>query len=131
MTIETQLGRIEISPIAVASIASQVVLESYGVVGMVSKNIRNRLIERLVPGAGYRGVDVRTRDGQISIDLYVVLEYGVRISEVARNIMSAIKFRVERSLGMPVGQVNIHIQGLRVSKIIHESRSGRENGHEG
>jgi uncharacterized alkaline shock family protein YloU len=115
MTIETQFGRIEISPMAVASIASQVVLESYGVVGMVSKNIKNGLVELLAPGASYRGVDVRTRDGQITIDLYVILEYGVRISEVAHNIMSAIKFRVERTLGMPVAQVNIHIQGLRVS----------------
>jgi uncharacterized alkaline shock family protein YloU len=82
---------------------------------MVSKNIKNGLVELLAPGASYRGVDVRTRDGQITIDLYVILEYGVRISEVAHNIMSAIKFRVERTLGMPVAQVNIHIQGLRVS----------------
>jgi uncharacterized alkaline shock family protein YloU len=120
MTMETQLGRIDISPIAVASIASQVVLQSYGVVGMVSKSVRNSLIEKLAPGAGYRGVDVRTRDGQITIDLYVILEYGVRISEVARNIMAAIKFRVERTLGMPVAQVNIHIQGLRISGVVHD-----------
>ena len=116
MTIETQLGRIEISPVAIASIASQAVLESYGVVGMASKNLKDGLVELLAPGASYPGVDVHLVDEQIIIDLYVVVEYGTRISEVAHNIMSAVKFRVEKALGISVAQVNVHVQGLRVSR---------------
>jgi uncharacterized alkaline shock family protein YloU len=117
MTTETQLGKIEISSTAVASLASQAVLESYGVVGMAARNLKEGLAELLAPGAGYRGVDVRfSSDGQITIDLYVIIEYGTRISEVAHNIMSAVKFRVEKALGMPVAEVNVHVQGLRVSR---------------
>ena len=116
MTAETQFGRIEISLTAIASIASQSVLESYGVGGMASKNFRDGLVELLAPGASHRGVDVHLVDGQIIIDLYVIIEYGTRISEVAYNIMSAVKFRVEKALGMPVAQVNVHVQGLRVSQ---------------
>jgi uncharacterized alkaline shock family protein YloU len=115
------VGTIDISPVAVASIASQVVLESYGVVGMASKNIKDGLFELLAPNIGHRGVDVHAKDGQITIDLYVIIEYGIRISEVAHNIMSSVKFRVEKALGMPVAQVNVHVQGLRVSK--EESRN--------
>jgi uncharacterized alkaline shock family protein YloU len=115
MTTETQLGKIEISPTAIASIASQAVLESYGVVGMASKNFKNGLVELLTPRASHRGVDVNLADEQIIIDLYVVIEYGTRISEVAHNIMAAVKFRVEKALGIPVTQVNVHVQGLRVS----------------
>jgi len=58
---------------------------------------------------------VRVADHHISIDLYVVIEYGTRISEVAQNMMHSVKFSVERSLGMPVAEVNVHVQGLRVS----------------
>ena len=43
------------------------------------------------------------------------IEYGVRISEVAQNIMESVKFAVEKALGLPVVQVNVHVQGLHVS----------------
>ncbi len=116
MTTETELGKIEISPTAIASIASQAVLECYGVVGMASRNLKDGLVELLAAGTGHRGVDVRLVDEQIIIDLYVIIEYGTRISEVAHNIMSAVRFRVEKALGIPVAQVNVHVQGLRVSQ---------------
>jgi uncharacterized alkaline shock family protein YloU len=61
-------------------------------------------------------VDVRLQDGQVIIDLYVIVEYGTRISEVAHNMMAAVKFRVEKALGTSVAQVNVHVQGLRVSQ---------------
>jgi uncharacterized alkaline shock family protein YloU len=48
--------------------------------------------------------------------LYVIVEYGTRISEVAHNIVSAVKFRVEKALGISVSGVNVHVQGLRVSQ---------------
>jgi uncharacterized alkaline shock family protein YloU len=83
---------------------------------MAARNLKEGLAELLAPGAGYRGVDVRLSDEQITIDLYVIIEYGTRISEVAHNIMSAVKFRVEKALGMPVAEVNVHVQGLRVSR---------------
>jgi uncharacterized alkaline shock family protein YloU len=49
------------------------------------------------------------------IDLYVVMEYGTRIAEVARNIQSVVKYTVERALSVPVEAVNVHVQDLRVS----------------
>jgi uncharacterized alkaline shock family protein YloU len=116
MTTETQLGKIEISPVAIASIASQAVLESYGVVGMAAKSFKDGLVELLTPATSHRGVDVRLADGEIIIDLYVIVEYGTRISEVALNIMAGVKFRVEKALGAPVTEVNVHVQGLRVSQ---------------
>jgi uncharacterized alkaline shock family protein YloU len=116
MTTLTQLGRIEVSSVAIARIASHAVLESYGVVGMAATSFTDGLVELLSPCASHRGIDVQLRDGQIIVDLYVILEYGTRISEVAHNIMSAVKFRVERALGTSVIQVNVHVQGLRVSR---------------
>jgi len=115
MSEETGLGRIEVTPLAIATIASRAVLGCYGVVGMASNNLRHGLAELLGRDNSRRGVEVKLKDGQIIIDLYVILEYGLRISEVAHNIMENVKFNVERALGIPVAQVNVHVQGLRIS----------------
>jgi uncharacterized alkaline shock family protein YloU len=69
----------------------------------------------------YQGVEVRFQDdasstkSAIIIDIYVIMEYGVRIMTVAHNVMERVKFTVEKALGVPVEQVNVHVQGLRVS----------------
>jgi uncharacterized alkaline shock family protein YloU len=115
MTVQTELGTVEVSPLAVAAIASEAVLESYGVVGMASKNLRGGLVDLLARNVSHRGVDVHISDDQVVVDLYVIVEYGVRISEVARNIMSVVKFRIEKALDRSVARVNVHVQGLRVS----------------
>jgi len=116
MAEETRLGRIEVSPTAIASIASQAVLNSYGVVGMASKSLVGGLAE-LLHRDSKRGVMVRLEGDQIIIDLYVIIEYGTRITTVAHNIMSSVRFSVEKSLGVPVAQVNVYVQGLRVSDL--------------
>lgn len=112
---ETALGRIQVSPKAIASIASKAVLSCYGVVGMSAATLRDGLAEILHTENLHRGVDVHVDEGHIAIDLYVVIEYGIRISEVAQNVMSSVKFAVEKALSMPVSDVNIHVQGVRVS----------------
>jgi uncharacterized alkaline shock family protein YloU len=115
MSEESALGKLEVSPKAIASIASQAVLNCYGVVGMSAATLRDGIAEVLQVSNHHRGVDVRVEDGRISVDLYVVIEYGTRISEVAQNMMETVKFSLERSLGMAVAEVNVHVQGLRIS----------------
>jgi uncharacterized alkaline shock family protein YloU len=112
---ETRLGKIEVSPTAIASLASQAVLECYGVVGMATKDLASGIVEILQPASHRRGVDVHIGDDLIVVDLYVVIEYGTRITTVAQNIQSVVKYTVEKALGVPVVAVNIHVQDLRVS----------------
>jgi uncharacterized alkaline shock family protein YloU len=112
---ETRLGRVEVAPGAIAGLAGVAVLECYGVVGMTYPTLRSGLALVLQGESYRRGVQVRVVEQRIIIDLYVVLEYGVRISEVAHNIMDNVKFRVEKALGVPIEEVNVHVQALRVS----------------
>ena len=109
-------GKIEVSPRAIAHLASRAAQRSYGVVGLASRHARPGLAELLRREEISKGVDVGFDNGQVVVDLYVVLEYGVRISEVARNIMSNVKFALESSLGVPVVHVNVNVQGIRVSE---------------
>ena len=112
---ETRLGRIEVSPTAIASLASQPVLDCYGVVGMATKDLARGIVQILQPASHRRGVTVRIDNDRIEIDLHVVIEYGTRIGVVAQNIQSSVKYTLERALGVPVTAVNVHVQDLRVS----------------
>ena len=109
-------GRIEVSPRAIAHIASRAAQRSYGVVGLVPRHSRPGWAELLRREEAHRGVEVSFPDGHVLIELYVVIEYGTRISEVARNIMSNVKFAVESALGVSVVQVNVNVQNIRVSE---------------
>jgi uncharacterized alkaline shock family protein YloU len=111
-------GKIEVTTRAVATVAAKAVFECYGVVGMASKTLRDGLAVLLQRENPHRGIDVHfIGERQIVIDLYVVLEYGLRISEVAHSIMSGVRFAVERSLELPVVQVNVNVQGVRISNV--------------
>lgn len=115
MSERSELGKIVISPTAIAAIASQAVMECYGIVGMASKSRMGELADAFYRERSRRGVEVRVEGDRIAVDLYVIVEYGTRISEVARAAMSRVKFDLEKTLGVPVTEVNVHVQGLRIS----------------
>ena len=114
MTDDKKPGRVEISSQAIATIAGDAVLRCYGVVGMASKNLFDEIADRFHPERWGRGVEVQVHDGQVMVDLYVVVQYGTRISEVAQGVMHGVKYALEQALGIPVAEVNVHVQGLRM-----------------
>ena len=110
----TSKGEIQISKQAIATIAFQAVQRSYGVVGLASKNIANELANALVKDATH-GIDVEYKNKEINIDIFIIIEYGTRIKSVAASVANTVRYQVEKSLGIPVNEINIHVQGLRIS----------------
>ena len=114
LTRTASLGRIEVSPRVVASIVGHAANECYGIVGMAARGLRDGIAELLNRENVHRGVEVQLQSGGIVIELYVIAEYGTRISEVAHNLMSAVRYHVERTLGLPVLAVNVNVQGIHM-----------------
>ena len=110
------MGSIHVSHLAIARIAYHAALQSYGVVGMVDKNLMDG-ITRTLSQDPTRGVGVNYDNGEISIDLYIVIEYGTRILSVAHSVSNTVRFSVERTLGIPISSINVHVSGLRVSDL--------------
>src|SRR5512134_4014289 len=110
----TSLGRIHISPNAVATIAYHATLESYGVVGLAPKNIADGLVKSITKEPS-RGVTVRYNGDDIDIEIHIIVEYGTRINSVAESVANTVRFHVEKALGLRVNTVNVHVAGLRVS----------------
>lgn len=107
-------GRVEIAPRAIATIAGRAVAQCYGVVGVAARRPRFGRVELVPPGQYARGVDVRFVAGHVEVDVFVVLEYGLRITEVAHSVMATVKFAVESALGAHEARVNVNVQALRV-----------------
>ena len=112
---EESLGTIDISMATIATVANQAINQCYGVVGMASKNLVGG-IANLLSRDSRRGIEVSLVNDEIVIDVYVIVEHGVRIRVVAESIQKTVKFHVEKVLGLPVRAVNVYIQGLRLSK---------------
>lgn len=114
--INTEFGIISIDDNVIATIAGISAMESYGIVGMASKNATDGLFELLKSDYLVKGIKVYTKDDMLNIDLHVILEYGVKISVVAENIMDRVRFNIEKFTGLKVEHINISVQGIRLEK---------------
>lgn len=112
----TPIGSIHVSPRAIASVAYHAALQSYGVVGLASKNLVDGLAQVLVQDPTH-GVEVHYDGEHIHIELYIVVEYGTRIKSVASSVSNTVRFHVEKALGIPINDINVHVQGLRISSL--------------
>ena len=117
MTLEitNEYGSIDISNDVIATLAGGAAVECYGIVGMASKHqVRDGIAEILWRDNYSKGVIVSQNEGVLDVDMYIIVSYGTKISEIANNVQSAVKYTLEQSLKLKVNAVNIYIQGVRV-----------------
>lgn len=116
--VNNEYGKIDISNDVIAQVAGGAATECYGIVGMASRHqIRDGLTDILRKENYARGVIVRTIGGDVHIDMYVIVSYGTKISEVAYQVQSKVKYTLQKTLGMTVKSVNIFVQGVRVTTL--------------
>jgi uncharacterized alkaline shock family protein YloU len=117
LQLASENGKIDVADQVIAMIAGSAALDCYGLVGMASrKGLKDGIAELLGRENLSRGIEVRHEDEQVHLDLYVVVSYGTKISEVAHNIQSKVKYVLEEVVGLKVDQVNVNVQGVRVLK---------------
>lgn len=102
---------IKIANDVVASIAGVAVSEVPGVCGMAGG------ITEIFGKKGLtRGIKVEVGEKDTKIDVNIIVEYGVRIPDVAFQIQNRVKKAVETMTGLNVSSVNIHIQGINIAE---------------
>ncbi|KOO40688.1 Asp23/Gls24 family envelope stress response protein [Priestia koreensis] len=120
MSIEmkNQYGQIDIATDVVATIAGGAAIDCYGIVGMASKNqIKDGITEILRKENFTRGIIVRQEEDDVHIDMYIIVSYGTKISEIAHNVQTKVKYTLEQTVGLTVDSVNIYVQGVRVTNL--------------
>jgi uncharacterized alkaline shock family protein YloU len=115
--LQTELGHVHVSDHVLSVIAGSAAMECYGLVGMASrKQFKDGIAELLGRENLSRGVEIRREGEATHVDLYIVVSYGTRISEVAHNVQSRVKYVLSEVTGLKVDYVNIIVQGVRVSQ---------------
>ena len=119
----TQASSVKIAPDVVATIAGVSASEIKGVAGMCS-TFAGGIAEIL--GAkknASKGIKVEIKDKSTIIDMFIIVEYGVRIPELAWEIQENVKNNVETMTGLSVEKVNIHIDAISFKKVNEQESS--------
>jgi len=120
VSVDSDVGVVKISEDVVSVIAGIAAGEVAGVTGM-SGGLVGDMVEILGKRSLSKGVKVEVGEREAAIDLFVVLDYGVRIPEVAQKIQENVKRSVEIMTGLEVVEVNIHVQGVSFEPPTKES----------
>lgn len=117
ISIKNEYGEIRISEEAIAEIASCTATQCYGVVGLAGRTFPRGVPDFLKNRSLKKGVLVsRREDDSYDLDLYVVIEYGTKLAEVAKNLCEQVRYQVESMSGARVGRVDVHVQRLKMDK---------------
>ena len=114
-SMDTHLGNIAIENDVIAEYAGAVAMECFGVVGMAGINVRDGLVKLLKLDNLKRGVNVFLNNNKLSLDLHIIVAYGVSIMAVADNLISNIRYKVEEFTGIEIEKINIYVEGVRVT----------------
>ena len=95
-------GEIQIADNAIATLVGTAVSECYGVVGVTSKRVSDSINDILKRENYGKGVIISNKNSMIYVDLYLVLSYGVTISEVVSEVQKRVKYTIEKALNMDV-----------------------------
>lgn len=108
-------GQIKISDEVVATIAGIAAVEVEGIAGM-SGGLVGGIGDMLGRKNLAKGVKVEVGENETKIDLFIIVDYGVRIIEVASDIQERVKKEVESMTGLDVVEVNVHVQGVNIER---------------
>ncbi len=114
-TLPTELGVVKIADEVVSIIAGLAATEIEGVSSM-SGGIAGGIAEVLGRRNLSKGIKVEVGTEDAKIDIFVVVDYGVRIPDVAWDIQETVKNAVETMTGLKVSYVNVHVQGVHFPK---------------
>lgn len=108
-------GSIKIADDVVGIIAGLAAMEVEGVAGM-SGGVVGGIAELLGHKNLSKGVKVEVGETEAAVDIYIIVDYGVNIPEVASNVQTNVKKAIENMTGLTIVEVNIHVQGINFNQ---------------
>ncbi|MDO4912357.1 MAG: Asp23/Gls24 family envelope stress response protein [Lactobacillus sp.] len=113
--IKTKYGLIDVSNNVVATVVGSAATSNYGVVGMASKNAIRDGFDGILNKANYKkGVVVKSDADDVTVDVNIIVGYGLKISEVSRNVQDSVKYNLKSQLGIQTKAVNVIVQGVKL-----------------
>lgn len=108
-------GEITFSEEVLAQIIGLSTMECYGVVGMVAKKPTDGLWELMRKENLAKGVQISLNEkDKLKIELYIMVEYGAKISVISSNIVQRVRYSVEKYTSLKVSSISVNIQAVRI-----------------
>ena len=106
-------GMIKISDEVVETIASVAISEISGV-SSTGSGFVDGIAKRLTKKPVTSGIKANIGEETVSVDINIVVKYGVRIPEVAWEVQDAVKKEIELMTGLTVDNVNVRVVGIDI-----------------
>jgi uncharacterized alkaline shock family protein YloU len=109
-----QHGTIHISLDALSDIASAAALSCYGVVGLAPKSTLIEDMSKILKQPEFsKAIFVRKNKELYSVDLYLIVAYGVKVTEIVNEVQKKVKYDLETKFSMKFAAVNVYVQSLK------------------
>ena len=111
---KTELGTIDVAKEVLATHIGLSATNCFGVVGMSSKTLKDGFATLLGRDSVSRGVEIIEKDDSLQVNVYIIVGYGTKISEIANNVINRIQYNVREYLGLELDNINMVVQGVRI-----------------
>ena len=109
------IGTVKIASDVVGTIAVMAAQEVEGIFSM-SGGFTDDIAEKFGMKSSNKGIKVQVGETEAAIDLYLIVDYGVKIPEVCSAAQERVKNAVETMTGLNVVEVNVNVQGVNIPK---------------
>ena len=108
---EIDLGTVQVHKRALADIANSAIRDIDGV-RLIENDFKDSLWE-LLGGKNYSGIVVTVDESnQVSVELKIVVRYGLNVPEIAREVQDVVRSAVEKTIDLNLKDITVNIQGI-------------------
>ena len=114
MKIMTEYGTVTLDADVIASIAGAAATNCFGVKGMTHTSVKDGIVYLFKREAMTKGVKVTEKEDKIDLELHIAVDHGINIGAVCKSIISEVRYNVERLAGVPVENIDVCVDSIRV-----------------
>ena len=109
-------GTVTFANEVLATIAGVAVVDIPGVAGMCG-GFKDGIVELLGKKNLTKGVKVTLNENIVNVDVQIVVDFGVCVPEVCKNLQESVCKALETMTGLKVNSVNVLIQGVKFKEV--------------
>lgn len=111
---ETRLGKIVLSEVYLSKLIGNEVTSCFGVAGMVPRNSKQKIYKKFSKDEQVdTGIKVKGDSDKLSVELHIVVIFGMNISAIAQSITEKVKYVVKEATGIDVEKVTVKVDGIK------------------
>lgn len=111
---DTRLGKVVLSETYLSKLIGDEVTSCFGVVGMAPKGKRQKLFNKLSKEEKVdTGIKVTGDSDTLSVEIHIVVTYGMNISAIAKSITEKVTYVVKEATGINVDKVTVKVDGIK------------------